>query len=641
MKRKVLILAAVLAFMLAFVACGNDGNGGAGAEVVATPAPATPAPAPPVVDLGEGEEGLDIDDILDELDPSHPLYQLHRVQQRFPLMTPPHGEAISGGTLFVGHSAGSPVPGVFNAIFSTTVDDTQFTQWAGIGSSIFSMLPNMQMGQHGIATFTFDVEAQTITITQVEDVYWHDGVPLTLNDVVFAIEQISTPGYMAAGGMRFTAGVHNIVGVWDFHNGYADHISGLNISPDHRTLTVEFESFTPAILYFGFWTTPYPRHIFENVPIGEQAEHPATRVNPIGWGPFIFQNIVPGESAHLVANENYWLGRPYLDEVVITRIEPTMVIPMLLNGDIDIVPSFPIPFFPDMRYPPNFTYLGDVGNFFNYVAFNLGRFDTETNRIIHHENPRMGNANLRRAMALAVDEQLLTDHLFHGLRFPATSIIPPGHSTFLDPSLRGFAYDPDLARQLLDEAGFIDIDGDGWREFPDGSELEIHFVMGAPDDPNQQIVAQHYAEHWEAIGLRVWIDWVDWAAMTANIFNADNWEWDVITAGWQAGANPDPNMLWGHTMSNRGRWVSERMENHLEGFSSANAWDEAWLINHYHEWQRIFYEEVSAFPTNWRVALHAANHRVLNYYVGQTQDGVRTRGGLHHIQLSAPSPITQ
>ena len=642
-KCKLFVVAALLLVgVLAFAACGNDpAPAPAPAPGAEAAQPAQPPPPPPVAEVPTEEVGLEVD-ILDELDPDHPLYNLHSIQQRFPLTARNDDPPIQGGTLFVGHNSAAPIPGVFNAIFSTSVDDSEFMLWAGVGSSIFNMEATMQMGQHGLAQFDFDIDARTITINLVEDVFWHDGVPLTLGDVTFAIEQIASPGYAEAGGIRWTSANQNIVGAWEFHRGEADHISGFTLSPDERTLTIEFIDFAPSILYFGFWTTPYPRHIFENVPIADQPTHPATRVNPIGWGPFIFENIVPGESASFVANENFVFGRPYLDAVVVQRIGSDMILPMLLNGDIDLVRLFPLPQFNDMPDPPNFQYLGDVGNFFNWVAFNLGDWDAENTQVVPYgPEARMGNINLRRAMAFAVNEQALADYLFNGLRFAATSIIPPGHSTFLDPNQRGFNYDPALAMQLLDDAGFIDVDGDGWREFPDGSELEIHFVISTFEDPNQQIVAQHYQEAWEAIGLRVWVEWVDWTAKIANMFQADNWDWDVTTAAWSAGANPDPNGLWGHTSNNRARFMNDTIYNHLQGFNSREAWDTEWLINHYHQWQQIFVDYVPAFPTNWRIALQAVNDRVQGYFIGFSDDGTRTRGGLHHIRLTAADPIRQ
>ena len=565
----------------------------------------------------------------------HPLIALQNAIEKFPQMSgidnnDPH---ISGGHFRQAVGADTPPPGVFNPIFQSSGADWSFSAWFS-GGSVLSGTPANTIGQHGIASWEMDENAKTITLTMQEYVYWHDGVPLTLDDVVFAVEAISSPGYSAAGGMRFTYAVQNIAGVWEFHRGEAEYISGLVLSEDKRRLTFHFLEFYPSILHFGFWTVPYPRHIFGDVPIHLHSTHYHTRVKPIGWGPFVVKNIVPGESMHLVRNENFWAGRPYLDEVTIQVVPTAMVASLMAEGVFDLA-DFRLQDFPDFKEPTNFHFLGDITNTFNLVAFNLGEWDSENSMIRPAESPRMSCRNFRRALAYAVDETLLTAGFFDGLRFPATSIIPPGHSRFIDTELVGFPHNPRRAVKLLDYSGW-ETGADGWRTFPDGSELVLNFVVRAGD--YWPIVSQHYAQAWRDIGINVRVIQAEFNDIIANIYNADNWDWDVHIAGWSAGANPNPNLLWGHTAANRSRYMNPTLEHHLELFNSSNAWDLDWLVNHYHEWQQLFHYYVPAFPTNWRIALTAVNNRVTDFYIGATEDGIRTKGGRHRIRLTANQP---
>jgi len=564
----------------------------------------------------------------------HPLTALYSMRERFPTASSSTDMPIEGGHLRVAIPADMPFAGILNPVFQSDPRDGGIIDWFG-GGSLFSSQPNRTFGQDGIVTWTHDMYEKTITLTQVEDVYWHDGVPLTLDDLVFAIETIATSGYVAAGGQRFGESIQRIRGVWDFHNGDAAYISGLILSEDKRVLTIHFTDFPPSILYFGVWSTPYPRHIFGNVPISEQPNHYRSRVAPIGFGPFVVQNIVAGESVYLVANENYWRGRPYLDSVTLQIISTEMLATLMLNGEFDIA-EWRLQDFEKLPEPSNFHYLGDVANSFGVFAFNLGYFDADTNRIVSFENPRMGDVRLRRAMAYAIDVETVAETIFGGMRFPATSVIPPGHADFLHSELRGFPFNPARAMELLDEAGFIDIDGDGYREDPEGNAFEIYFAVGSSHQ--NEMLAMHYRQNWADVGLNVRISLRDFQNdLTENIFRPTGIRepFDLVYLNWSAGFDPNPNVLWGHNTSNIPRYMNPHLETSLEGFNSPDAWEMSWLINHYHQWQEYFNEYVPAIITDWRVNLTAVNNRVTGYSpFNLYEDGKRTRGGVHRIQVT-------
>src|SRR5699024_12317675 len=86
--------------------------------------------------------------------------------------------------------------------------------------------------------------------------------------------------------------------------------------------------------------------------------------------------------------------------------------------------------------------------------------------------------------------------------YRATSHIVPNFAEFFKDDIEGYPYDPDRANQLLDEAGYEDVDGDGFREDPDGEALEITYAARANSDVAESI-AQYYIQAWEEIGLNV------------------------------------------------------------------------------------------------------------------------------------------
>jgi len=574
-----------------------------------------------------------------ESDPDHPLAALAAIQQRFPQSIPPASSDVNvvhGGQLHVALPRDTPFVGILNPVFWVDGSDAEITSW--FSDSLFSITPARQFGQHGIVTYTYDIDAMTLTLTQVEDVYWHDGHPLTLDDLVFAIETISSAGYTAAGGHRFTENAQRIKGVWEFHRGEANYITGLVLSYDQRELTIHFNTFPPSILHFGVWNAPIPRHIFGNVDVADIPNHYHTRVSPIGFGPFIVQNIIPGESVYLVANENYWRGRPKLDSVVIRVAPREMVATLMLKGEFDIA-SWRLSDLDDFPNPPNFTYLGDIANSFGIFAFNLGYYYNygEGGKVHPFKNPRMGDIRLRHAMAYAMDVDTVCQTLYSGLRFRASSVIPPAHSTFLDRDLVGFPFDPERANQLLDEAGFYWPQGEEFRLDQDGNPFEIYLAIGI--DQINEIMGMHYAQNWADVGLNVHTSFRDFT----NDISPNHLRYigirepfDITFVNWTAGADPNPNSFWGHSINNVPRYVNPRILEALQGFNSPQAWDMEWLVGHYHYWQSLYNEYLPAIVTDWRVNLHAVNNRVVNYSPFNIyEDGLRTRGGLHRIQLTS------
>ena len=86
-------------------------------------------------------------------------------------------------------------------------------------------------------------------------------------------------------------------------------------------------------------------------------------------------------------------------------------------------------------------------------------------------NAKLADKRVRQAMWHAMDNEVIGEEMYHGLRFPATTLIIPVFAGFHDATNPGRAYDPEKAKALLDEAGWVDVDGDGFRENANGEEV--------------------------------------------------------------------------------------------------------------------------------------------------------------------------
>lgn len=615
-------------------ACGSNGDG-TDSSNVSTDATGTTAPPTGQGNAGGGATGAGV----------HPLTAMDNVLARFPLYVNTGRAHLPGTTFRFGIGASTPWPGMFGgAVFHTSVEEAHISDLIGTSTSLFSTTEFFQFGQDGIVNWSYDLNAGTFTMNMQYDVYWHDGVPLTLNDLVFAYEIIAHPLY---DGIRLNDHILNIVGVNEYNNGEVDYISGLVLSNNNRTLTVHFHDMGPSLLYFGIWTAPTPRHIFEHIPVQDMSASPEVRINPIGWGPFKVENIVPGEALSLVRNENYVFGAPLIESMIVERVVPELLPAALEDGRFDLA-AFPLQYYHDHQNPTNFTFLGALTGEYWYVSFRLGHWDAENGVNVSDPTRKMANVNLRRAMAYAVNDIELTEGLFHGLQFPAASNVPAHHRALIDESVPGFPFDPDRARELLDEAGFIDIDGDGFREDPNGEQLTIMWAF--PTDDNEDIIVQFYIQQWAAVGLRVEL----WRGRTHDRvylwdvldFDNDNDEIDIYWGRWVPGFDPSPAGSWGHVMWNPARYTSPEYDAIIDSLNSSEGWDPQFMQQAYSNWQWYWYNNLPYYPVTWRINLLAVNNRVTRWdtrvqYNLIPASGTSPEFGWHMVGLSAENPYSR
>lgn len=563
-------------------------------------------------------------------EPSASGSAIQEVMAKFPLKNTNDTPSIKGGVLKVAVVSSSAFEGIFNPCFSDNQPDADIYQW--FIENILSADDNFVFDQDGAATYTYDQTAKTMTLKLKDGIKWHDGQPVTLDDLVYAYEVICDKDYE---GMRYDEQFTNIVGVEEFHAGKAKKISGLELSADKMTLTIKFKNFFPSILVGGIWIAPIPRHYYEGIPVKEMKAHEKSRKTPIGFGPFKIKSIVPGESVELVRNDDYYLGAPKLDGVTLTVIAPDLVPAAMEEGKFDIA-LFSQQQYPDYKEPKNYSYLGQLQTVFNYTAFKMGKWDQKNNKNIYDPNSKMANVKLRQAIGYAVDNDKIAKELYNGLRFLATTVITPRHAAYQNTEIPGYTYDPEKAKKLLDEAGYKDVNNDGYREDPNGKPFSI--TWATMDGEGADTYAQFKMQNWKDVGLKV--ELYNGRLTEFNAFydavEHDDPKIDMYDGAWQTGFDPNPKNLWGPDSSaNYTRYTSDTFNAIMNDISSEKAWDKAFLSEKYHLFQQAFFDEAPAIPTMWRMGLEAVNNRVKNYEL--TAFDIKCFS--HLIELTADAPV--
>lgn len=542
------------------------------------------------------------------------------------------GTAIKGGTLKYALVAASPFSGIFiDELSSNSTDSTIASQ---VDQSMFEYDENRKLTNTGLASIEFDVEGKTVTIKlNGKDYKWSDGQPFTIDDYIFAIEAIGNKDYT---GTRYNDRYTNIVGMKDFHEGKSDKISGVEKVDDY-TVKLHFEKMLPSMQLAGGAIPAYtmPKHIFKDIPVKEWEKSEYVRGNKVvGLGAFTIESVVAGESVTLKANEYFYKGRPKLDKVVMQVVAPNAIVSEMKAGNYDIatMPSAQYESFKDLT---NVTYVSTFAPSYEYIAFHLGKFDKATGKNVTDPNAKMSDVKLRQAMGYALDIDAAGESLYNGLNYGTNSIILPFFKDVYNAEQEGFAYNPEKAKQLLDEAGYKDVDGDGIRENKDGSKLQINFAARTRDDANESLI-QQYLLWWKEIGLDVQL--YTGRTIESNNFyekiQADDPEIDVFAGGWGVGYDPNPANLFGETAKfNFSRYVNEKGTEIMKKIASTEAFDEAKLKEFYKEWQAYAHDEAFLIQTIVGDSVTAVNKRVKYYDTALATSGSKAQ--LYQLELTS------
>jgi peptide/nickel transport system substrate-binding protein len=303
------------------------------------------------------------------------------------------------------------------------------------------------------------------------DVRWHDGTPVTAEDVRFTFDIAKDTITGSLLGSAFLADVASAEVIDSF--------------------TIRFRyTRAHAQALEDFWWAPLPKHLLEGVPPAELRNAPYNR-SPVGSGPFRFVEWRANERLVLERNPDFPepLGGPAAAARVVFRIVPeaSTMLTELLTGGVHV----DIPVLPDqaaqIRAADDLELHAFPGRTVYYIGWN-------------NERPPFDDVRVRRALALAIDRPQVIDALLAGQGELAESTIPPWHPVYPD-AIESLARDTDEAARLLAEAGWTDRDGDGIRESAQGSPLR--FTMLTSDDALRRAVVEVLQSQLRGIGAEV------------------------------------------------------------------------------------------------------------------------------------------
>lgn len=556
----------------------------------------------------------------------------------FPAEVKQDGTAVAESQLKYAWVSASTSSGLL--IDELTENTTDSTFGGMVDISMFGWDGDRKLDDSGLAKAEFDVDGKKITVSLTgKDYKWSDGEPFTIDDYIFTIKAMASKDYT---GVRFDDKFLNIVGMDEFVAGTASDISGLKKVDDY-TVELTVKEMSPSMMYAGGDVPSYvqPEHIYKDIPVAEWESSEYSRTAKlVGMGPWKIKEIVNGESITYVPNEYYFKGTtPKTGSLKIDIVSPDTIVSEMKAGNYDIA-EMPADQLDSYKDASNLNLVGSLESAYEYISFNLGKYDEASEKNIMDENAKMNDVKLRQAIAYAIDTKTAGEKLYNGLYHPANSLIISFFGDLHDSELEGYSYDPDKANKLLDEAGYKDVDGDGIREGKDGKEFKITFAARKRTEANEALV-QQYIAWWKEVGLNV--ELYTGRTVEINTFydaiQANDASIDMYAGGWSTGYDPNPSGLWGETAPfNMSRFVDEKNTELLDAIGSVASFDEKTNLKNYKAWQEYAFEQAFAIPTFESEAITALNKRVKNFdtnYGSASENGI----ALENIELTADKGV--
>jgi oligopeptide transport system substrate-binding protein len=477
--------------------------------------------------------------------------------------------------------------GVFRRLWADppTLDPhlTSDTTSAGVVVEVFSGLValnvDLQLVPDIAESWTID-DGVVYTFKLRPNARFHNGKPVTAADFKWSLERAADPKTASPVADTY---LNDIVGAMDFIEGNASEISGIKVIDD-RTLQITIDA--PKAYFLAKLT--YPTAYVLDQETVEAGGRSWWVDNPVGTGAFKLAEYRIGERIILERNDDYYRELALLDSIVM-NLAGGQSMAMYENDEIDItgVGLFDLDRVLDPTEPLNQDLvIAPPGFSVSYIGFNTTK-------------PPFDDPKFRQALNHAVDKELIATEVLSELVQPAYSVLPPGFPGYTD-EIKGLMYDPDLAKQLLEESQYADADS------------RPRIVVTVPGTGGTiGLDLEVILEMWkQTLGVEVEIQQVEWATYLEDL---EDQKFQAFAGlGWEADY-PDPQdfldiLFHSESGINHGAYSNPAVDSVLE--EARTEPDVLRRIELYHEAEQLIVNDAAWVPmwfTGERYALVKPN----------------------------------
>ena len=422
---------------------------------------------------------------------------------------------------------------------------------------------------------------------------WHDGQPVTSDDVLFTIELIKSAGSLFP---------QDIKDMWS-----QIQVRQLN----DKTFQFELpEPFAPFLDYATFGVLP--KHILESVP-ADQLASAEFNLKPIGSGPYKFDRLLTSggqiTGVVLVANEDFYTQPAFIEQVVF-RYYPNSAAAFdaYQQGEVLGISQLTEDVLPAALAEPT-------------LSVHTSRLPQMGLVFLNLNNPSISffqNENVRRALMLGVNRNIIVSHILKGQAIVADGPILPGSWAYYE-DIEKIAYDPDAAIKLLNEEGFIFSAGSDVRS-KDGQPLT--FTLVHPNDETHTLIAQAIQSDWALIGVRIELQSVAYDSLVNDYLTPRNYEAALADINTSRTPDPDPYLFWHQSEATGGQnysqWDNRTASEFLETARVLADFSERARL--YRNFQVVFTEDMPSLPLYYPVYSYGVDVQVQGVQVAPLYD---------------------
>lgn len=413
---------------------------------------------------------------------------------------------------------------------------------------------------------------------------WHDGIPVTSDDVIFTLDLLRS---------QFSAYSDDVRALWDV-------VTITRINEKNIKFTLP-EPFVPFLDYLTFGVLP--KHLLANIP-PDQLANAEFNLAPVGSGPYRFQQLVveDGQVAGVVLTraENYYGTASYVEQIVF-RYYPDAASALAAydEGEVLGISQVTLDILPQALAEPNLSFYSSRMPKMTMVLFNLKDQDKAF----------LQDKVVRQALLMALNRQWMVNTVLQGQAIVADSPILPGTWAFYS-GVEQVEFDPEAAQELLRKAGYV-FSTDGAVRAK--GEERLSFTLLHPDTDLHRQLAQAIQQNWAAIGVEIELQAVSYESLLGDFLTPRTYQAALVDLDLSRSYDPDPYPFWHQAEATGGQnysqWDNRSASEYLEQARVIANPDTRMRL--YRNFQVVFARELPALPLFYPVYTYAVDARVL------------------------------